>query len=166
MKWSGKIAVPQLVAVLIALLMLFLIDLGIREYCSVPPLGAIDATIWVIKRRVLRFARENNRLPDNIYNLPEIAGMGNSTTDWWGNQIRFSVDSKGTRQRSKALGSGHATRRRWRWPDSSVDFNQLLLRPVIGRTKWLTFARTRTHIEYGLIQLARNAHRQRCRAQR
>jgi hypothetical protein len=51
--------------------------------------------MWGIKRRILRFAHENNRLPYSFDELPLIPNLSNKTTDWWGNPIQYKVNAEG-----------------------------------------------------------------------
>jgi hypothetical protein len=51
--------------------------------------------MWVIKRRVIRYAREHDALPTTLNDLPKIPQHGDEVTDWWGNPIRFEVSGDG-----------------------------------------------------------------------
>lgn len=86
------------------LLALVFLDFAIGRCCGVPPRDGTRATMWGIKRRVLRYAHENGKLPTSLENLPEIPRLGNRTTDWWGNPIQFEVDAEGIATLSSAGG--------------------------------------------------------------
>jgi hypothetical protein len=47
----------------------------------------------VIKRRILRFAQEFDRLPHDLSAIPEIPGFDNSIRDDWGRPIMYHVGS-------------------------------------------------------------------------
>ena len=48
------------------------------------------------KRRILRYAHQNNRLPDNLDILPEIPGYSNRIKDGWGNKLIYNINSDNT----------------------------------------------------------------------
>ncbi len=58
---------------------------------TVPPRSLTHARMTVLKRRILRFAAAQNRLPAALADLPELQGFDNSLTDAWGLPIRLNV---------------------------------------------------------------------------
>ena len=84
-----------LVAVACGLIAVCFLDFAIRRCCGVPPRDSTRATMWEVKRRILRYAHENGKLPTSLDGLPEIPAHGKKITDWWGNSIQFEVDSAG-----------------------------------------------------------------------
>lgn len=63
------------------------IDLG-----NLPPENATSTTMSVLKTRILRYAKTNNRLPTKLSDLPALEGYVNSVTDAWGNEIQLQID--------------------------------------------------------------------------
>ena len=61
--------------------------------------------MWGIKRRILKYAHENGRLPKSLVGLPEIPGQGDRTTDWWGNPIKYELSADGFVTLSSAGGT-------------------------------------------------------------
>jgi hypothetical protein len=58
--------------------------------------GSYNRTVmWVIKRRILKFAHQNDRLPKDLSELPIMPGYHNGLNDWWGNPIQLEMDDKG-----------------------------------------------------------------------
>jgi hypothetical protein len=57
---------------------------------KIPPRSATHATIWVMKQRILRYAKLHNSLPKSINDLPEIPGKISSVKDAWGRNILMS----------------------------------------------------------------------------
>jgi len=57
----------------------------------VPPRELTDAHMWGVKRRIIRYAHEHNRLPSSLQALPKIPGLGAKTTDAWGREITYIV---------------------------------------------------------------------------
>lgn len=66
-----------------------------NRICGISPRDYTRTSMWVIKRQILRFAHENDRLPINFEELLPIPNLANRTTDWWGNPIRYRADPKG-----------------------------------------------------------------------
>jgi hypothetical protein len=64
---------------------------------KVPPRSSTHGTIWVMKQRILRYARLHNCLPKSLGDLPEIPGKIDRVQDAWGRDIIMSfADGKGT----------------------------------------------------------------------
>jgi hypothetical protein len=47
--------------------------------------------MWGIKRRILRYAQANDKLPPDLSVLPQMANYGNEIVDYWGHPIHFTV---------------------------------------------------------------------------
>ena len=56
------------------------------------PKERTHAAMHMMKRRVLRYAHTNGRLPTSVDELPVIKGFDESVTDGWGRPIRISVE--------------------------------------------------------------------------
>jgi hypothetical protein len=65
-------------------------DLGYR----LPPENHTASYMQPLQTRILRYAKNNNRLPASLQELPLLIGYTNRTTDVWNNEIRLIV--KGT----------------------------------------------------------------------
>jgi hypothetical protein len=52
-------------------------------------------TMWGLKRRILRYAREHGRMPASLSDLPPMQGYSNKTTDAWFRPIAYEVDDEG-----------------------------------------------------------------------
>jgi hypothetical protein len=108
---SRRIVVRLLAAAgaVFGLMLLLLFCIGAYRTISISPHEDTATTMWMIKRRMLRFAHENNRLPTSLADLSAIPGHRNRNTDWWGNSIRFDVDADGIVTLRSAGGSA------WIW---------------------------------------------------
>lgn len=63
----------------------------------IPPRSATHGTIWVMKHRILRYAKLHDSLPTSINDLPEIPEKLNRVQDAWGRDILMSfADAKAT----------------------------------------------------------------------
>jgi len=62
----------------------------------VPPRPQTTATMQGLKRRILRFAHSNGRLPKTLGELPATEDLANNTQDGWGHPIILSVAPDGT----------------------------------------------------------------------
>lgn len=67
----------------------------IELVCGISPHDDTRTTMWGMKRRILRFAHQNGRLPSSVDELPRIPNMSDKITDWWGNPIHFEVTVEG-----------------------------------------------------------------------
>lgn len=56
--------------------------------------------MYVLKRRILIHAIENNELPLSLDDLKELEGFNNSTNDYWGNQVQYLLDGSTVTLRS------------------------------------------------------------------
>jgi Type II secretion system (T2SS), protein G len=64
---------------------------------KIPPRSSTHGTIWVMKQRILRYAKLHNALPKSPKDLPEIPEKINRVQDAWGREIRMSfADGKAT----------------------------------------------------------------------
>ena len=62
------------------------------DFGEFTPDSSTTTTMYVLKRRILHFAKENNKLPNTIDELPEIEGFDNRDTDGWGWKIKMKID--------------------------------------------------------------------------
>jgi hypothetical protein len=78
---------------------LFLMGCAISDnfVTQVPPRSSTYGTIWVMKQRILRYAKAHNALPESVDNLPKIPDKIDGVQDAWGRKIimEFS-DGKAT----------------------------------------------------------------------
>jgi hypothetical protein len=64
---------------------------------KIPPRSSTYSTIWVMKQRILRYAKQHNSLPKSPSDLPEIPGKISRVHDAWGREILMSfADGKAT----------------------------------------------------------------------
>ena len=56
------------------------------------PDSATSTTMYVLKRRVLHYAKQNNKLPHSADELPVLEDFYNTNTDYWGNKIIIQID--------------------------------------------------------------------------
>lgn len=89
-----KISLVILGAVVLGIVALYLVlmlwmkaDLG-----EVYPDSITSTTMHVIKRRILHYGKQNNRLPSSVEELPDLKGFYSSNTDYWGGKIMIRVD--------------------------------------------------------------------------
>ena len=92
------------VLLLIALGLLGLFILLIQSFAVAPTASITVTRMWVIKRRIVQFARTNGAPPPSLASVPLKPGFDNSLTDAWGNSISYSVDAEGV-VTLKSLGS-------------------------------------------------------------
>ena len=52
--------------------------------------------MWVVKRRILAYAHQNNRLPASLAEIPVMPGYDNSIEDGWGRALHYEVSGNGT----------------------------------------------------------------------
>jgi len=79
----------MLISLIIVAGVVFLVD-------RVPARAQTMATMQGLKRRILRFAHANNRLPKTLGELPATKDSANNTRDAWGHPIIMSVAPDGT----------------------------------------------------------------------
>ena len=95
-KWASRLFIVTLVALqLLAACVL----VGHFRY---RPRASTGTTMWVMKRRVIRFAEAHGHLPASVDELPEIPGKRNSLRDAWGRRIKMSIN--GTQVTFTSLG--------------------------------------------------------------
>jgi hypothetical protein len=90
LKISLAVFVASLIGVIGAYFFLMLwmkADLG-----DVYPDSATSTSMYVIKRRILHYAKENNKLPHSVDELPVLEGFFNHNTDYWGGKIIIQVE--------------------------------------------------------------------------
>jgi|GEM_PF-5160289 len=58
---------------------------------TLPPENYTSTTMSVLKRRILTHAEIHNELPKSLHRLIEIESFYNGITDYWGNEITYSV---------------------------------------------------------------------------
>ena len=83
----------SIIALSIVVGILFLAEMCLVE--TVPPRSLTATRMHMVKRRILRYAREHNRLPPDLSVLPQIEGYDNSIHDAWGNTLIYEVDAEG-----------------------------------------------------------------------
>jgi hypothetical protein len=89
MKYKPIVVVVSLLAIVLAGISVALL------FHPIPKESLTDARMWVIKRRILRSARDNARLPENISNLPPLERFDNSVADGWNRAIQYEFDTNG-----------------------------------------------------------------------
>jgi hypothetical protein len=52
---------------------------------------ATENTMWMVKRRILLYARQNSRLPETLDALPILPKYDNSIKDAWGNTLQLEI---------------------------------------------------------------------------
>ena len=58
---------------------------------GIPPRDLTATTMFVCKRRILRYAREHGSLPSSLNGLPLIEGHVNETADAWGEPLQYKI---------------------------------------------------------------------------
>jgi hypothetical protein len=58
----------------------------------IPPCDLTISNMLETKRRIIRYARIHNKLPENLDSLPKIEGHVNSVVDGWGRPIIYRYD--------------------------------------------------------------------------
>jgi len=89
----------KMVAVPLTMIALLVIGCAISDSFvdKVPPRSSTYGTIWVMKQRILRYAKLHNSLPNSPNDLPEIPGKINRVQDAWGHEVLMSfADGYGT----------------------------------------------------------------------
>lgn len=61
----------------------------------IPPRSRTVTNMWVLKRRVLRFAHAHNELPESLTVLPVMDSYNNIVKDGWRRDIIFEVSTSG-----------------------------------------------------------------------
>jgi hypothetical protein len=130
--WAGGLA-ALLVCDLAAIMVL--VTLPIREqlprrvvarlpFKLVSARATTASTMSVLKRRILRYARNHQRLPARISDLPELPGFTNSSRDAWYRPIRYDVSPEGvvTLSSPAAWYSFPARSSDGQWSDELVDW--------------------------------------------
>jgi hypothetical protein len=74
-----------------AFLIMFLWSMALMSH-RLPPENYTATAMYPLRRRILRFARAQGRLPSAISETPPLEDFINETTDVWGNEIKYLVD--------------------------------------------------------------------------
>ena len=53
-------------------------------------------TMWVVKRRILIFARQNNHLPHSLLDISLIPGFNDKIKDAWGRPLQYEINDNDT----------------------------------------------------------------------
>ncbi|MFH1022152.1 MAG: type II secretion system protein GspG [Planctomycetota bacterium] len=61
----------------------------------IPPPSQTAVAMHMCKRRVMRHAKENDKLPNRLHDLKEIEGYDNSIEDAWGHELLYGIDTNG-----------------------------------------------------------------------
>jgi len=61
----------------------------------IPPHSMTNNRMQICKRRILRYAKPHNRLPDSLSQTAEIPGFHYSLKDGWGNGILYRISQNG-----------------------------------------------------------------------
>ncbi|HEX3999588.1 MAG TPA: type II secretion system protein GspG [Pirellulales bacterium] len=98
---NDKVAMRSPSSLRILLLLATLVVAGCESLSAslvdrVPPRALTESTERVLKRRILKYARQHDRLPPDLAALDEMPGYDNDTTDAWGNPILYTVGSDGS----------------------------------------------------------------------
>ena len=64
-------------------------------FVKLPPENHTSGTMYPIRKRILLYAKNNNRLPSTLNDLPPLEGYTNNINDYWGNRIIMKI--KGTK---------------------------------------------------------------------
>jgi len=56
------------------------------------PDSSTTTTMYIMKRKVLHYAKEKNKLPKTVEDLPYLEGFSNSNTDSWGHVINMHIN--------------------------------------------------------------------------
>jgi len=65
--------------------------LGVADLGGHHPDSATSTTMYVLKRRILNYAKKNNKLPNSVEEIPFLKGFVNINTDYWGNKIELQI---------------------------------------------------------------------------
>jgi hypothetical protein len=87
MRKTFKVLVSAFILLLLAYF--FLVD-------WIPPRSLTAGRMFVTKRRILQFARQNNKLPATLAELPAMPGYDTETTDAWNRPFDYVSDDTGT----------------------------------------------------------------------
>ena len=60
---------------------------------TISPYDQTITTMHVLKKRIQLYVKTNNKLPQNLTELPEIQGFDNSIKDGWNRRITYSFDN-------------------------------------------------------------------------
>jgi len=62
---------------------------------AIPARSLTNMHMWVLKSRIMRYARQNGHLPADVSGLPSMPGYGDEIMDASGRPIEYSFDSSG-----------------------------------------------------------------------
>ena len=68
-----------------------LIGIGWMSVTVIPPQDLTETRMYVMKRRIIRYALTHSRLPESVAKLPLLEGYGNRVVDGWKTPIKFTV---------------------------------------------------------------------------
>jgi hypothetical protein len=71
---------------------------------KIPPTNLTLTRIWLIRQRILMYARQHNTLPPHLAALPLRQGYDNEIIDTWGNPVLYRVSLDGAIE-LKSLGA-------------------------------------------------------------
>lgn len=75
---------------------IFLLALALSFVHVAPPRAVVSTHMYVLKRKIIQYARLHDRLPTALQELPEeVQGMDDSSLDGQGNVIVYSSDANG-----------------------------------------------------------------------
>src|SRR5207248_57877 len=84
------------VVVLICSALLFFVSAVFLLIDIMPKTSQTRGTIWVVKRRILLYAHEKNRLPSSLADIPKLPSFDNSIMDAWGWPLHYQINDNGT----------------------------------------------------------------------
>ena len=62
---------------------------------TVPPRSLTSGRMFLTKRRIIQFARQHNKLPSTLAELPAMPGYDTETNDAWKRPLDYSFDDSG-----------------------------------------------------------------------
>ncbi len=69
--------------------------MALDDLVGIPPRSLTATRMWVVKRRILRYAHSHNQLPRSLSDLPIMQGFVNDIRDEWGRVIAYAVSPSG-----------------------------------------------------------------------
>ena len=71
---------------------------------TAPKEAATRTTMWVVKRRILLYARQNNQLPVDLAVIPVLPAYDDSISDAWGRPLHYQINENNTVVTLKSYG--------------------------------------------------------------
>jgi len=62
---------------------------------TIPPRSLTATRMFVTKRRIVQYARQHDRLPSDLSDLPPMPNYDTATRDTWGRALDYSYDLSG-----------------------------------------------------------------------